>query len=125
MIDGFQAAFSRPHEWIRGCTKQRQADGTYSKAIKFWSQVTGRARDLLQREPKPGIDYAITEIVRCHSWKEHGVAEALDECTGRWLDKTLNLSPSTVIIVLGKNAASAIRDRCGLGDGPFVGPAMT
>jgi hypothetical protein len=38
--------------------------------------VRQRAIELLQRDVRPGVDYALTEIVHCKSKSENGVAEA-------------------------------------------------
>lgn len=66
--------------------------------------------------------YAITEIVRCRSWNETGVWEALDECASRWLTTTLELSPASVIIVFGKNARTALQGLYGLDEEKLAGP---
>ena len=116
IVDAFQFAFESSRVWVKDGNKQLQADGTHSRAVAFWSQVKSRAREILDRDPTPGVDYAITEIVRCRSQTETGVREALDECTGRWLDDTLRLSPARVIVILGRNAARAFAGKYGVQD---------
>ena len=43
-----------------------------------------------------GLDYALTEVVRCKSRQERGVPEALGTCSSRYLARTLELSAARV-----------------------------
>ncbi len=122
MYDYFQHAFDSHKDWIKDGTKQLLADGSYSKPVAFWAQIKGRASELLQRDAEPGVDYAITEIVRCRSQGEHGVPEAVTECSARYLAVTLQLSPAPVLVTLGKNAGNALRSIFDLGEGNVIGP---
>jgi hypothetical protein len=54
-------------------------------AVAFWRWTQAIARELLGREPAPGEDYALTEVVHCGSQGEAGVAAALGTCTSRYL----------------------------------------
>ena len=61
------------------CTPQQNGD--YSKSVPFWREVRGRAAELYQRKnAKPGLDYALTEVLHCKSRNNEGVASAVDEC---------------------------------------------
>ena len=83
----------------------------------FWVQVRARAAELLETTPanvKPGKDYALTEVVRCKSVKQYGVAEALSTCTQMYLKPTLDASAATVVVVLGKCARQIFCDSFGL-----------
>lgn len=57
---------------------------------------------------RPGIDYALTEAVRCKSRHEIGVEEALATCSSLYLRDTLAASGAAVIVVLGRLAARAV-----------------
>lgn len=97
-------------DWIIN-GKSLLKDGTYSHAVKFWAAVRQRAIELLQRDVKPGIDYALTEIVHCKSHSEIGVKEAQDQCVKAYLLRTLELSKAKVIVVLGVRARQAIQSQ--------------
>jgi len=114
VVDSFQEAFTSSYGWIQDGIRQRHVGGHYSRGVRFWSQVKSWARELVEREPEPGVDYAITEIVRCRSQSEWGVAEAVGTCSDRFLTQTLALSPARVLAVLGQNAGGAFRSVYGL-----------
>lgn len=78
------------------------------QASHFWRVVDGIAGNLLGRPARPGHDYALTEVVRCKSWREKGVQQALDECVSRYLARTLEVAGAKVIVALGKKARSTI-----------------
>ncbi len=96
-------------DWIINGKQSLMKDGTYSRAVKFWAAVRKRAIELLQRDVKPGIDYALTEIVHCKSHSEIGVEQAQDQCVKAYLLRTLELSKAKVIVVLGARARQAIQ----------------
>jgi hypothetical protein len=63
-------------------------------AVRFWSAVKQRAKELLPEESvRPGLDYALTEVVRCKSREEVGVAEAAAVCSNRYLRETAFPAP--------------------------------
>lgn len=89
----------------------------------FWRVVRRIAEDILGRAPRSGYDYALTEVVRCKSWKESGVVQALEECEGRYLARTLEVAAATLIVALGKKARSAVATHIGvLGEIGLYGP---
>jgi len=96
-------------QWTLGGNRALLLDGTHAKANPFWSSVRQRAMELFQRDVQPGRDYALTEVVRCKSGGEYGVAEAADECAGRYLLPTIEASGAKVIVALGKVAESYLR----------------
>ena len=102
IADFFQNRFGSGRQpWIiEGTRSLRKGEG-YGPWTRFWSGVKGRARELLEREPIPGIDYALTELVQCKSQKEAGVPEALDHCFSRYLDRILEASGARVMVGLG------------------------
>lgn len=81
--------------------------------VRYWNVVRSIARAILGREPRPGHDYALTELVRCKSWNEKGVPQALGTCTERYLEKTLEVAGAKVVIALGKVAREGIASHIG------------
>jgi hypothetical protein len=65
----FDRRFER---WIADGIRTRQQDGSYSQAVRFWSEVKGRAAELYERAVTPRNDYALTEVVHCKSRKNEG-----------------------------------------------------
>lgn len=109
--------------WIREGNKSRQADGTYPpRGTAFWSAVRNRAWEILGREPRPGIDYALSEVVHCKSASEAGVWPALATCSGLYLKRVIEAAGAPVVVVLGKTAAYAVRNEFGLGSSLWEGP---
>jgi hypothetical protein len=90
--------------------KGLQADGTPKKATMYWCSVKKHAEYLIpNRKVRPGIDYALTEAVHCKSRQEQGVGAALEVCSTKYLVRVLETSAATVIMVLGKHAATAVK----------------
>ena len=90
--------------WVKKGTIGLLPDGTYAKPTLFWRAVKQRAKELLERPVKPGVDYALTEVVHCKSRRQKGVDEALNECSQRYLKRTIEISGAGVIVVLGRVA---------------------
>ena len=82
---------------------------------RYWSSIHKRALELFGRNPRPGIDYALTEVVRCKSRNEVGVPEALPHCAGRFLSETLRLSNANVIFAVGEKARRHLSNVLDLG----------
>jgi len=70
--------------WIKQGRYGLRQDGTYGRAVAFWSAIRQRAIELLERPVRPGHDDALTEVVHCKSKAEQGVRGALVECAGRY-----------------------------------------
>jgi hypothetical protein len=107
-------------QWIKDGTKSLRPDGSYGRATAFWAAVRQRAIELLQREVRPGVDYALTEIVHCKSKSEIGVAEAKKRCVPRYLRRVLALAAAKVIVVLGKPARQAAQEEFGIPEDAVV-----
>jgi uracil-DNA glycosylase len=109
--------------WITDGIHFLRLDGSYSRYVPFWAFVRQRAKELLQREVKPGVDYALSEVVHCKSQKERGVNVALQECTKRYLTRVIAASGAKVIVVLGSIAQNAVANCVGVfASGPIQGP---
>jgi hypothetical protein len=87
----------------------RATDGTLAKqSVSFWSATQSRAAELMGHPVKPGIDYALTEVVHCKSESEVGVKQAVNFCTSRYFHRVVGLSPAVVLVVYGAKAKAAI-----------------
>ena len=71
---------------------------------------------------KPGVDYALTELVHCCSQNEMGVQEAVMECAKRYLEPVLATSGARVLLVLGEHAKRSLVDLLRLPAGRTVVP---
>lgn len=109
--DFFNNRFGGRKEWIKDGTKTLEKNGSHSGSVKFLAAVQQRAIELLDRDVKPGIDYAITEIVHCKSRNEFGVKEAQNTCVDTYLEEVLKIASARVVVVLGEKAKQAIQDK--------------
>ena len=124
MADFFRHRFGGGRkQWIdEDGVRSLQWDGSRGKAVPFWREVRSRARELFERDVRPGVDYALTEVVHCKSKGQEGVKEALRECARRYLQPVVALSGAKVVVVLGKHAEKAVRDEFRLSSGSTFGP---
>lgn len=97
---------------IREGTRVRlkdQGNGSdYASPNRFLSHLVQIAARLYGRPAKPGIDYALTEGVRCKSKDAIGVELAVGTCARRYMRETLALSPAHVIVCLGAIARQSL-----------------
>ena len=78
--------------------------------MQYWRIVRAIARDLLGHAARPGIDFALTEIVRCKSQNETGVAKAtMAECSRGTSMPTLEIAAAPLVVPLGKKARRGSR----------------
>jgi hypothetical protein len=113
---GHAPRFVDGSHWKRG-------DGTV-KYEPHYGFIYRRACELLEN-PRPGIDYAITDVVKCGSFKQAGMTEAaIHKCTGLYLNDVLGLSPAKVFVTLGAIARKTLMARFGLTGPPMTGPTM-
>lgn len=94
-VSYFQQRFDRIDGWI-----PRE---DFNK-VAYWRSVRARARELLGRDPLPGVDFAMTEVVRCKSKCEVGVEAALRACATRWLSRVVGQSAARVVVLLGRHS---------------------
>lgn len=97
---------------IRGGTRVKLKDegkgNDYAGPNRFLSYLVQIAARLHGRPAKPGIDYALTEGVRCKSKDAIGVELAVGTCARRYMRETLALSPANVIVCLGAIARQSL-----------------
>lgn len=111
-------------QWIEDGIRRFMLDGS-PKVVRFWVEVRQRAIELLGKEVRPGIDYALTEVVHCPSRSEAGVPEALDECARRYLHRVVELSGAKVIVVLGSKIKGTVKREFSFSEGEIVfGPTL-
>jgi hypothetical protein len=116
-IDFFRHRFSGGKQAWTDAFRTLLKDGRYDaapRAGKYWAEIHNRAIELLGPEARPGIDYALTEVVHCKSSSNHGVKEARVECATRYLEPVLQVASSArVIVLVGKQAWEVFFDRYG------------
>lgn len=122
--NGFDENRDRP--WIIDGVRNLQKDGTYRKhAVRFWAAVRGRAAELLcvpKQRVRPGVDYALSEVVHCCSQQEAGVWDALGECADRYLEPLFDVAGARVVVCLGAHCERMVRERLKLANGSLAGP---
>ncbi len=106
-------------QWIQEGIRRLMPDGS-RKPVRFWVEVRQRAIELLGEDVRPGIDYALTEVVHCQSRGEEGVREALNECARRYLRRVVELSGARVIVALGKTIKETVKREFGIPEGEMV-----
>lgn len=68
---------------------------------------------------KAGVDFALTEIVKCKSEREKGVSSARKECSTRFLDRVLSLYKGDTLCVVGFHAQKIFLERYNIQDLTF------
>lgn len=96
------------YSWVYQ-NKVLNTNGSRSKSVAYWSNIKNRIEELIGREPVPGKDYCITEIVHCKSKGEQGVKEALKECSEKFFDKILSISGAKIIIAVGSKVREYLK----------------
>jgi hypothetical protein len=106
-------------EWVKDGLYRLLKDGSHSKQWpRYWASVGQRAAEIMdQGVAVPGVDYAMTAIVRCKSSAELGVKKAWEECANRYLERTLLLSGARLIVCLGSIAAKSVRSMYDIPEG--------
>lgn len=95
-------------EGTRVKLKDEGKGSDYAGPNRFLSYLVQIAAQLHGRPAKPGIDYALTEGVRCKSKDAIGVELAVGTCARRYMRETLALSPANVIVCLGAIARQSL-----------------
>ncbi|MFN8489582.1 MAG: hypothetical protein U0350_18505 [Caldilineaceae bacterium] len=113
-------------QWVKNGKYAKKQEGLYMERHQpYWTEMMNRSEELYGREVVPGLDYAFTEIVHCKSKNNCGVKVACNECTGRYLQRVLEISGASVIAVVGdkaKKGMSIILDR--LEEQHFIQPQL-
>lgn len=115
IADFFENRFSGGREeWTRG-NRGRQRDGSFSgRAIPLWAYVAGRAAEILDRPAVPGVDFVLSQVVHCKmegsgtDERTSAVLAATTFCSDRYLNRLLEASAASVVVVLGVRAREAV-----------------
>jgi hypothetical protein len=100
----------RPRPFVRNF-RHLQHDGHYAhKPTRFWLSMQRRAEELLGDGADPSRNYVMTEVVHCKSKGETGVAAAAATCARRYLEDILSLTAAPIVVVVGKQAHSRLRE---------------
>lgn len=81
------------------------------KTVRFWAAIYRRAAELWccdVEDVRPGIDFAITEVVHCKSRGEAGVRAVLSTCKDMHWSQVIRASKARVIVVIGLTARNAL-----------------
>ena len=81
----------------------------YPENVPFLTQVRAIAEHIIAREAQPGVDFAITEAVRCKATKAAGIERAVKSCAELHLKTTLSLSGARVVLCLGATSREGFR----------------
>jgi uracil-DNA glycosylase len=81
---------------------------------RTWLGLRRTMDELLGRPADPGIDFSLTEVVRCKSNNGVGVRRAAPTCTSMYLQRTLSLSPAPVIVALGAHPRRTLSGLAGV-----------
>ena len=85
--------------------------------------IKQRAAEILEREPEPGSDYAVTWVVRRKSTGGIGVGRAARECSTRYPRRAILASNARLIVVPGRHARAGIADLFGVPAGDTASTA--
>ena len=105
--DFFQNRFTSSSGWVDSQLRALKRDGSRTGWVRYWAAARARVSEILDKpksEVKPGIDFALTEVVHCKSRNQEGVREALEFCSERFLERVLSISAAPVMIVYGDYA---------------------
>lgn len=112
----FNNRFEADAGWAKNLRASRRNGSWSPRPVAFWCHARARADEILQKgrnAVKPGIDFALTEVVHCKSLDEVGVSEARNCCSDLYLERIISVAAARVLIVYGKHAEEAIRRRFG------------
>ena len=86
------------------------SQGKPGKAVRYWEWALARAEEVLRQPVRPGVGYALTEVVHCSSTGEQPVWSALRTCVTLYLERVLAASPAQVVVLVGRVARSAFAE---------------
>jgi nitrous oxide reductase accessory protein NosL len=87
-------------------TAQQKRFSLQGRALLSW--VRGRAREL--GDDRPGVDYAITEVVHCKSPGQFGVTQALHYCARMYTKRVIQSSGARIVVFVGAHAATVAKE---------------
>jgi uracil-DNA glycosylase len=91
---------------------------SFDNDVPYWRETRKRAVEVFGDGVRPGIDYALTEAVRCKSPGEtEAVGSARGVCSRNYLRATILLSGARVVLGMGSHARIALTKVVPLDDG--------
>jgi uracil-DNA glycosylase len=122
--DFFINRFSKEKKWVKNELRPLLKNGDYPSPknwVRFWAALRSMSKVLLDTKiTTAGVDYAMTEIVHCKSQAEIGVADAIETCADKYLDRILKLSNAKVIICLGDKVSKLMKKRYSINNKELV-----
>lgn len=103
-IDFYQNRFNSGYKWVSDLSPLQDNKEYHDRKISNWTQTQNRMKYILGNDVEIGIDYTLLELVHCKSCREKGVTKALNECTRRYFERIMSLSPAKVFVVTGYHA---------------------
>jgi len=111
VADFFDGRFTSSAGWVKNY-KVLLKNGKYAKRkVRFWLSARQRVSKMLDKaaeEVRPGIDFAITEVVHCKSRSEQGVREASCFCRKQYLERIVEMTIAKIIVVYGSVVREAM-----------------
>lgn len=102
--DFYQNRFNKDKNWVKDLRPRQYPNGHHKRKISNWTQTQNRMKYILGHEVEIGIDYTLLELVHCKSCREKGVSKAFNECTRKYFERIMRLSPAKLIVVTGYHA---------------------
>jgi hypothetical protein len=112
VVDFFRNRFAVPDGPAAGL-KALLNDGMRTDVVHYWAHARARSSEILQvgkNNVRPGLDFALTEVVHCKSRSEIGVAKARKCCVDRYLRPILAIAAAPVLVIYGSPAAKTFRE---------------
>jgi len=108
--DFFSRRFGRGRRpWVDARLRVLLVDGTHGKrssSVRFWAACRARATEILGRAARPGVDFAISEVVHCKSKGESENGRAITRlatpvCSERYTMRIIRASAAKVVCLMG------------------------
>ncbi|GEM_PF-6465390 len=103
IIDFFVNRFKdrgEKYSWVYN-NRVLNKDGSRGKTVRYWTSIKNRVKELISKEPIPGIDYCITELVHCKSQKQEGVMGAFGFCAELYFNRIVRAGNFKLIMAIG------------------------
>lgn len=93
-------------KWIKDGLYPLCSDGTHKKQWnRLWSACANRTHELFESfSINPGHDFAVSETVRCRTFKQLNISKAVHECCSQYLKQVIEISGALIVVGMGPNA---------------------
>lgn len=119
--------------WVDPNLRVLRVDGTHGKReswVRYWAACRARATEMLGRPARPGVDFAISEVVHCKSRRESQNGKAVTRlatraCSPTYTRRIIGISGAKVICVMGHVPGDELRSLFKIGNEVrFAGPLV-